>query len=165
VLLDMMARSLPDLQPGQAVNAARLYEAYTDLWLLRDEEKGRTLITRAEKRLFMQELALEMLRREQLSIHYSRLPERVRTHFRLEKAARGIDGRLSPGVEAFDPARCNTNESNIGTTTPVGRYSPDGDSPYTTSSPTASGSTSGVGWGGVLLLVSPRILKFWFLIG
>jgi len=77
VLLDMMARPLPDLQPEQAVNAARLYEAYTDLWLARDEEKGRKLITRADKRLFMQELALEMLRREQLSIHYSRLPERV----------------------------------------------------------------------------------------
>jgi sulfatase modifying factor 1 len=86
VLLDMIARSLPDLQPGQAVNAAQLYEAYTDLWLARDEEKGRTLITRMDKRLFMQELALETLRREQLSIHYSRLPERVRQHFRLEKA-------------------------------------------------------------------------------
>jgi formylglycine-generating enzyme required for sulfatase activity len=87
VLLDMIARSLPHLKPGQAVNAAQLYEAYTDLWLLRDEEKGRTLITRADKRLFMQELALEMLRREELSIHFSRLPERARAHFQLEKAA------------------------------------------------------------------------------
>ena len=86
VLLDMIARSLPQLKPGQAVNAARLYEAYTDLWLARDEEKGRTLITRADKRLFMQELALEMLRRQESSIHYSQLPERVRAHFRLEKA-------------------------------------------------------------------------------
>ncbi|HUV94169.1 MAG TPA: SUMF1/EgtB/PvdO family nonheme iron enzyme [Anaerolineae bacterium] len=86
VLLDMIARSLPHLKPGQALNAARLYEAYTDLWLLRDEEKGRRLITRADKRLFMQELALEMLRREEWSIHFSRLPERVRAHFRLEKA-------------------------------------------------------------------------------
>jgi formylglycine-generating enzyme required for sulfatase activity len=86
VLLDMMARSLPELEPGQAVNAAWLYEVYTDLWLIRDEERGRTFITRADKRLFMQELALEMLRRDQLSIHYSRLPERVRQHFRLEKA-------------------------------------------------------------------------------
>jgi len=86
VLLDMIARSLPHLKPGQAVNAAQLYEAYTDLWLLRDEEKGRTLITRADKRLFMQELALEMLRRDEWNIHYSRLPERVRAHFRLEKA-------------------------------------------------------------------------------
>jgi formylglycine-generating enzyme required for sulfatase activity len=86
VLLDMIARSLPDLRPGQAANAAGLYEAYTDLWLVRDEEKGRTLITRADKRLFMQELALEMSRRDELSIHYSRLPERVRGHFGLEKA-------------------------------------------------------------------------------
>jgi formylglycine-generating enzyme required for sulfatase activity len=90
VLLDMIARSLPHLKPGQALNAARLYEAYTDLWLLWDEEKGRRLITRADKRLFMQELALEMLRREEWSVHYSRLPERVRAHFRLEKA-REID--------------------------------------------------------------------------
>jgi formylglycine-generating enzyme required for sulfatase activity/Holliday junction resolvase-like predicted endonuclease len=87
VLLDMIARSLPHLKkPGQALNAARLYEAYTDLWLLRDEEKGHTLITRTDRRLFMQELALEILRREELSIHFSRLPERVRAHFRLEKA-------------------------------------------------------------------------------
>jgi formylglycine-generating enzyme required for sulfatase activity len=70
--------------------AARLYEVYTDLWLARDEEKGRRLMTRTDERLFMQELALEMLRREEWSIHYSRLPERVRVHFRLEKA-REID--------------------------------------------------------------------------
>jgi formylglycine-generating enzyme required for sulfatase activity len=86
VLLDMITGSLPELRPGQAINAARLYEVYTDMWLVRDEEKGRTLITRDDKRLFMQELALEMLRREELSVHYSRLPERVRAHFRLEKA-------------------------------------------------------------------------------
>ena len=124
VLLDMIARSLPGLEPGQAVNAARLYEVYTDRWLVRDEEKGRTLITRDDKRLFMQELALEMQRREELSIHYSRLPERVRAHFRLEKAARGIDGRIYPWGDEFDSARCNTDESGIGATTPVGRYSP-----------------------------------------
>jgi formylglycine-generating enzyme required for sulfatase activity len=86
VLLDMIARSLPDLQPGQAINAARLYEAYTDLWLDREEKKGRKLITRDDKRLFMQQLALEMLRRNEVTIHFSRLPDRVREHFHLEKA-------------------------------------------------------------------------------
>jgi formylglycine-generating enzyme required for sulfatase activity len=86
VLLDMMARSLPELEPGEAVNAAQLYQVYTDLWLEREEKKGRKLITREDKRLFMQQLALEMLRRQELSIHYSRLPERVRAHFHLEKA-------------------------------------------------------------------------------
>jgi formylglycine-generating enzyme required for sulfatase activity len=86
VLLDMIACSLPNLEPGQVINAARLYEAYTDLWLTRDWEKGRTLITRAHKRLFMQHLALEMLRRQELTLHYSELPDRVQEHFKLEKA-------------------------------------------------------------------------------
>jgi formylglycine-generating enzyme required for sulfatase activity len=86
VLLDMIVCSFPQLEPGQAINAARLYELYTDLWLTRDWEKGRTLITRDDKRLFMQQLALEMHRRQELSIHYSGLSGRVREHFRLEKA-------------------------------------------------------------------------------
>ena len=46
-----------------------------------------------------------------------------------EKAARGIDGRVFPWGDEFDPARCNSEEIGIGTTTPVGRYSPAGDSP------------------------------------
>jgi formylglycine-generating enzyme required for sulfatase activity len=47
-----------------------------------------------------------------------------------EKAARGIDGRQYPWGDGFDPGRCNTDESDIKKTTPVGKYSPDGDSPY-----------------------------------
>lgn len=47
-----------------------------------------------------------------------------------EKAARGIDGRLWPwGGEPPDTTLCNY-QNRIGDTTPVGRYSPDGDSPY-----------------------------------
>jgi formylglycine-generating enzyme required for sulfatase activity len=85
VLLDMIARSLPELKPGQAINAARLYEVYTGLWLKRDWERGRHLITRQHKRLFMHELGLGMLRRDELSIHYSNLPDHVQHHFHLEK--------------------------------------------------------------------------------
>jgi len=85
VLLDMIVCSLPEMVPGRAINAARLYEAYTDLWLGRDLATLRTFMGADDKRLFMQELALEMHRRQELSLHYSRLPERVQEHFHLEK--------------------------------------------------------------------------------
>jgi formylglycine-generating enzyme required for sulfatase activity len=47
-----------------------------------------------------------------------------------EKAARGTDGREWPWGNEFDKTKCNTYETDVGTTTPVGKYSPDGDSPY-----------------------------------
>ncbi len=47
-----------------------------------------------------------------------------------EKAARGMDGRIYPWGNEWDAGRCNTSESKIGDTTPVGQYSPKGDSPF-----------------------------------
>lgn len=47
-----------------------------------------------------------------------------------EKAARGTDGREYPwGNEPPTDKLCNFN-MNVGDTTPVGSYSPQGDSPY-----------------------------------
>ena len=80
VLLDMIARTLPEIARPEDLNLATLYEGYTDnLLRLRVES-----IPAADRLFFVQELAWEMQTKNQLTIPYSEFPQRVTAHFGLK---------------------------------------------------------------------------------
>ncbi|HQR31974.1 MAG TPA: pentapeptide repeat-containing protein, partial [Blastocatellia bacterium] len=80
LLLDMVVKTLPKLKQGEEVNAAKLYNVYTNIWIDREESKGRKFnLNRDTKLALMIELAWRMWRDERQTVHYKELVPFVQT--------------------------------------------------------------------------------------
>lgn len=86
VLLDMIVKTIPTLaHEVEHINAYRLYQVYTDFWINREESKGRRLIGKTPKLLFMQELAMQMQVDGHLMVHYLSLSPTIKQYFRISE--------------------------------------------------------------------------------
>jgi len=94
VLLWMLVEGLPillkEIKEVRDINLARVYQSFTNKWLIRDWDKGevRRLVSTQERRDFMKALACEMHRTTgKHEIHHKDLKEKVRQWkgFKIEK--------------------------------------------------------------------------------
>jgi len=87
-LLYMIMSTLPKIlketkgKQKAKINAAMLYQVYTDNWLRREDQKNKTLIKRKDKELFCKELALELYTSNEISLSYRDLPEAIKRNFK-----------------------------------------------------------------------------------
>ncbi len=84
VLLDMIVKTVPQIEDASKINQATLYEAYVDALLKRRWSEDTDYITPQERLFFMQELAWEMYQTQRLSFPFSEFPERVTRYFGLK---------------------------------------------------------------------------------
>lgn len=96
-LLYMILRTLPELleevkdNPETKINAARLYEQYTDTWIKREERRNKTLIKSRDKELFCKELAFELYLSNSLSLSYRQFPNTIKKYFSQSVRVTDID--------------------------------------------------------------------------
>jgi Predicted NTPase (NACHT family) len=86
-LLYIIIQILPQILSAEnkknlTINAASLYKNYTDIWLDRENSKGKTLIRKEDKLHFCKHIAFKMFRENNLSIHFSQMPSEIKGYFK-----------------------------------------------------------------------------------
>lgn len=90
-LLSIIIKTLPSIicnakkelndDQNLSINAANLYEAYTNDWLKREDNKGKTLIKAEDKKMFCEHLAFKMFTDNNFSIYYKDMPNEIKLYF------------------------------------------------------------------------------------
>jgi len=78
----MIVETLPKLEAYENINHALLYKTYTDKWINQEITEERALLDSDSKRFFAQEVAWEMFKRGQLTVHSSRMSELVEQYLK-----------------------------------------------------------------------------------
>lgn len=81
VLVELLLAALDEVSADVLENQAQVYLYATDKLLLRNITAKKTFTTTADKLYFLCELGWEMIRSGELRIHYTSIPERIKTYF------------------------------------------------------------------------------------
>jgi len=84
IIIQTLPRLIEDIKTKEGdlkINAANLYKRYVDLWLDREDSKGKTLIKKKDKLHFCKYLAFQMFKEDRYSIHFSEFPLEIKKYF------------------------------------------------------------------------------------
>lgn len=81
VLIELLLAALQEVSANVLENPGQVYLYATNKLLLRNIDTRRTFTTTADKVFFLCELAWEMIKTDNLRIHYGAIPERIKAYF------------------------------------------------------------------------------------
>lgn len=81
ILVELLLTALDEVSVDLLKDPAKVYLYATNKLLLRNINTKRTFTTTADKLYFLSELAWEMIKSGELSIHYTAFPERIKNYF------------------------------------------------------------------------------------
>jgi hypothetical protein len=81
VLVELLLVATDDVSASSILNVAQVYLFATNKLIFRNISTKRTFTKTADKLYFLCELAWEMIRNNELRIHYSAIPERIKAFF------------------------------------------------------------------------------------
>jgi len=91
VLIELLLAALDETGGGALRSSAQVYLYATNALLLRNIETKRTFTSTADKLFFLCELAWEMIRGDNLRIHYKQIPEWIKAWFGEKVADEELD--------------------------------------------------------------------------